>query len=126
MEGNYSKYFSEKSFWEKIKKYSRTAGVKVVYASLLLFYSMKDKSVSVKSKLIIAAALGYFILPTDAIPDLTPILGFSDDLGVLLFALTQIASNITPEVKKNARKKLNDWFGDVDENQLRELEDKLS
>ncbi len=124
-EGNYSKYFSEKSLWEKIKKYSKTAGVKVVYAVLLLFYAMQDKSVSVKSKLSIAAALGYFIFPADAIFDLTPIIGFSDDLGVLLFALTQIASNITPEIKAKAKVKLNDWFGEIDEKELQELEDKL-
>lgn len=126
MEGNYSKYFSEKSLWEKLKKFSKIAGVKVVYAVLLLFYAMKDKNVSVKSKLIIIAALGYFILPSDAIFDLTPIIGFSDDLGVLLFALSQIASNITPEVKENARQKLKDWFGQIDEKELQELEDKLS
>jgi uncharacterized membrane protein YkvA (DUF1232 family) len=125
MQKKYSEYYSENSLWEKIKKYSKTAGVKVVYAVLLLFYAMQDKSVSLKTKLSIAAALGYFILPTDAIPDLTPILGFSDDLGVLLFALSQIASTITPEVKIKARQKLNEWFGEVDENEIRELEDKI-
>ncbi|MDX1284739.1 MAG: DUF1232 domain-containing protein, partial [Draconibacterium sp.] len=87
MDNKYSKYFSETSLWEKVKKYSKEAGVKVVYAALLLYYAMKDKSVSLKNKLAITAALGYFILPTDAILDLTPIIGYSDDLGVLLFAL---------------------------------------
>ena len=125
MQKKYSEYYSENSLWKKIKKYSKTAGVKVVYAVLLLFYAMQDKSVSLKTKLSIAAALGYFILPTDAIPDLTPILGFSDDFGVLLFALSQIASTITPEVKIKARQKLNEWFGEVDENEIRELEDKI-
>ena len=125
MEGKYSKYFSEKSLWEKLKKFSKAAGVKVVYAVLLLIYTMKDKSVSVKSKLTIAAALGYFILPTDAIMDLTPIIGFSDDFGVLLFALSQISSSITPEIKEKARKKLSEWFGEVNEDDLQELEDKL-
>lgn len=126
MEGNYSKHFSEKSLWDKLKKFSKSAGVKVVYAVLLLYYTMQDKSVSVKSKLTIAAALGYFILPTDAIIDLTPIIGFSDDFGVLIFALTQIASNITPEVKEKSRQKLKDWFGTVDEKELQDLEEKIS
>lgn len=125
MKNYYSKYFSEESLWEKLKKFSKAAGIKVVYAVLLLYYAMNDKSVSVKSKLIIVAALGYFILPTDAIIDLTPVIGYSDDLGVLLFALTQIASNITPEIKEKARSKLNDWFGEIDENELQELEDKI-
>lgn len=125
MEGKYSKYFSEKSLWEKLKKFSKSAGAKVVYAVLLLFYAMQDKNIDIKYKLTIAAALGYFILPTDAIFDLTPIFGFSDDLGVLLFALTQIASNITPEIKQKARNKLKDWFGEIDESELQDLEDKL-
>jgi len=123
MEGKYSKYFSEKSLWEKVKKYSKEAGQKVIYAVLLLFYTMQDKSVSVKTKMGIAAALGYFILPTDAIFDLTPIIGFSDDLGVLLFALSQISQNITTEVKEKARTKLKDWFGSVDFEQIQEIED---
>ena len=126
MEHDYSKHFSEKSLWEKIKKFSKDAGVKVIYAVLLLFYAMKDKSVNLKTKLSIAAALGYFILPTDAIFDLTPLLGYSDDLGVLLFALSQISSSITPEVKEQARKKLEDWFGEIDEKEISEIEDKIS
>lgn len=125
MENEFSKYYSEKSLWEKIKKFSKSAGAKVVYGVLLLFYVMKDKSVGVKTKLTIAAALGYFILPTDAIFDLTPLIGYSDDLGVLIFALTQISANITPEVKENARQKLNDWFGEIDEDELLDLEKKI-
>ena len=125
MKDNYSNYYSEESLWDKIKNFSKAAGAKVVYAVLLLFFVMKDKSVGVKSKLSIAAALGYFILPTDAIFELTPLIGYTDDLGVLLFALSQISSSITPEVKEKARDKMKEWFGEVDENELQELEDKV-
>lgn len=126
MDNKYSKHYTEKGLWEKIKTVSKSAGSKVVYAVLLLFYAMKDKSVSIKTKLTIVAALGYFILPTDAIFDLTPLIGYSDDLGVLLFALSQISSSITPEVKDKALSKIKEWFGDIDENEFRELEDKIS
>ena len=121
----FSKYYSEKSLWEKIKKFSKAAGTKVIYAVLLLYYAMKDSSVSLKTKLFIAASLGYFILPTDAIFDLTPIIGYSDDLGVLLFALKQISSAITPAVKENARRKIEEWFTDIDEKEMTELEEKI-
>jgi uncharacterized membrane protein YkvA (DUF1232 family) len=121
----FSKYYSEKSLWEKIKKFSKAAGTKVIYAVLLLYYAMKDNSVSLKTKLFIAASLGYFILPTDAIFDLTPIIGYSDDLGVLLFALKQISSALTPAVKENARKKIEEWFTDIDEKEMTELEEKI-
>ncbi len=125
MNNEYSKYYSEESLWEKIKKFSKAAGAKVIYAVLLLFYAMKDNKVSLKNKLFIAASLGYFILPADAIFDLTPIIGYSDDLGVLIFALKQISSAITPAVKENARKKISEWFSDVEEKEISELEEKI-
>ena len=125
MENEYLKQYSEKSLWVKIKKFSKDAGIKVVYAVLLLYFVMESKNVGVKTKLSIAAALGYFILPTDAIFDLTPLIGYSDDLGVLLFALSQISSSITPDIKEKARQKLKDWFGEIDENELKDLENKI-
>lgn len=126
LSGNqFAKYFSEESLWEKIKKFSKTAGTTVVYAALLLFYVMKSRDVTVKTKISIAAALGYFILPTDAIFDLTPLVGYSDDLGVLIFALSQVSSNITPEIRELARQKLADWFGEINEEELQDLESKI-
>ena len=122
MDNKFSKYYSDNSLWEKIRKFSKDAGAKVVYAVLLLYYAMGDKSVSIRNKVMIAASLGYFILPTDAIFDLTPVIGYSDDLGVLLFALTQIASSVTPEVREKSRIKMNEWFSNVDESELTDLE----
>jgi uncharacterized membrane protein YkvA (DUF1232 family) len=119
------KYFSEESLWRKIKNYSKSAGTTVVYGVLLLYYVMKDKNVTMKKKLSIAAALGYFILPTDAIFDLTPLIGYSDDLGVLLFALTQVSTSITSEIKEKARNKLAEWFGEISDEDLQELENKI-
>ena len=118
----FERYFTETSLWNKIKKASKSAGTKVIYAVLLLFYILNDKSVGMKTKVSIAAALGYFILPTDAIFDLTPLIGYSDDLGVMLFVLTQVTSNITPEIKEKARRKLNDRFGEVNPAEIQELE----
>lgn len=126
MNTDYSKYYNEKSLWQKIKKYSKAAGSKVIYGVLLLYYTMNEKSVGLKTKIYIAASLGYFILPTDAIFDLTPIIGYSDDLGVLIFALTQIASAITPQAKEKARAKISEWFDSVDEKELKELEDQIT
>lgn len=125
MDGSYSKYFSESKLWEKIKSVSKMAGSKVVYAVLLLYYAMTDKTMSVKSRLSIAAALGYFILPADAIFDLTPIIGYSDDLGVLLFVLTQISSSITEEVKEKAKHKMKEWFGEINDADIKEIEQKI-
>jgi len=125
MDNNFSKYYTETGLWEKIKKVAKTAGTKVVYTVLLLYYAMQDKSMSMKTRLSIAAALGYFILPTDAIFDLTPIIGFSDDFGVLMFVLTQISASITNEVMDKAKLKIEEWFGKINEDELREIEEKL-
>ncbi|MFW6257167.1 MAG: YkvA family protein [Prolixibacteraceae bacterium] len=125
MENQYSKLFSEESLWEKIKKFSKSAGATVVYAALLLYYIMQDKNIPIKSKVTIAAALGYFIVPTDAIIDFTPIIGYTDDLGVLLFALGQVSSSITPEIRLKARQTLSQWFGEINEGELQVLEDKI-
>jgi len=108
----YRKHYSDKSFWGKLKRYSKVAGMKVVYPALLLQYLMKSDDVSLKAKLILSAALGYFILPVDFIPDFAPLIGFADDLGVLLLILRQMAVHITPEIRKNAREHLSKWFGE--------------
>jgi uncharacterized membrane protein YkvA (DUF1232 family) len=126
MKDEYAKYYSEESFWEKLKNYAKAAGVKVVYAVLLLYYAMKDSSVNLRTKLYIAAALGYFILPTDAVADFLPVIGFTDDLGVLLFALKQVSSAITPAIKEFARNKIKEWFEQTDEKEMLELEEKIS
>ncbi|HLN71983.1 MAG: YkvA family protein [Methylococcaceae bacterium] len=122
----YRQHYSDASFWDKIKGYAKAAGMKVVYAALLLQYMMKSNEVPLKTKLIISAALGYFILPVDVIPDFAPMLGFADDLGVLLLVLKHMASNVTPEIKSQAREHLHKWFGETDSEQLDDLERKIA
>lgn len=118
----YRKHYSDTSFGSKLKRYAKSAGMKVVYAALLLQYLMKSGEVSLKTKLIVTAALGYFILPIDFIPDFAPVLGFADDLGVMLIILRQIGNNITPDIKLKAREHLQKWFSETDEEELDELE----
>jgi uncharacterized membrane protein YkvA (DUF1232 family) len=122
---DYRQFFNEQSFWQKLQKFGKAAGIQVAYSALLLFYLMKEPTVPLKAKVTIAAALGYFILPTDAIPDLLPIVGFSDDLGVLIFALSQISGNITPELQEKAKTQLRSWFKEFDEAKLDEIHSKI-
>jgi len=118
----FRKHYSDDSFWDKLKRYSKVAGMKVVYPALLLQYMMKSDDVPLRAKLILSAALGYFILPIDFIPDFAPLIGFADDLGVLLLVLRQMAVYITPEIRKNAREHVRKWFGETDNDQLDLLE----
>ena len=114
----YRKYYSDASFWDKLKRYSKVAGMKVVYPALLLHYLLKSNEVPLKTKLILSAAMGYFILPVDFIPDFAPLLGFTDDVGVLLLILRQMAVYVTPEIKKLAREHVQKWFGESGSTEL--------
>lgn len=118
-------FYSEIDLWNKIKQYAKTAGTKVVYAALLLFYAYQRKETPNWAKHIVLGALGYFIAPIDALPDLTPIIGYTDDLGVLSFGLVTISAYIDDGVKGNARERMAKWFGEVNEEDIAEVEDRL-
>jgi uncharacterized membrane protein YkvA (DUF1232 family) len=120
-----ARFFTEQGFWNKIKSYSRRAGLQVVHAALLLYYLMQSSSVPIKAKAGIAAALGYFILPIDIIPDIALVAGFTDDLAVLMFALSQVSHYITDEVKQNARVRLRQWFPRAEVEHLERIESRL-
>lgn len=121
----YKSRFSEAKLWEKLKKYASQAGVKTVYTALLLFYAYKRKETPTWAKSIVFGVLGYFIAPIDAIPDLTPIIGYTDDVGILSFGLVTIACYVDDKVKKNARIKMAKWFGGFDEEDLKEVDEQL-
>ncbi|MDQ0861476.1 YkvA family protein [Bacillus sp. V2I10] len=106
------KHFSETKFWSKLKKYGKKAGSSVVYAVLLLYFTLQKPEVPAKTKAIIIGALGYFILPLDLIPDLAVGVGYTDDLGALGLALLQVAMYIDQDIKDQAKQKLVEWFGD--------------
>jgi uncharacterized membrane protein YkvA (DUF1232 family) len=92
---------------------------------LLLYYAYKRSETPSWAKNIIIGVIGYFIAPIDAIPDLTPFFGYTDDIGILSFGLVTIACYVNEDVKENARQKLHKWFGDYDEDELREVDAQL-
>ena len=113
----YAAYYNPSSLFDKIKKYAKKAGVKTVYAILILYYATFDKSLPVKDRLMVVAALGYFILPVDLIPDALPA-GFVDDAGAALYVVRHIWNNLSKETFTKARNKLSEWFGKVNESDL--------
>lgn len=121
----YKDRFSEVKLWSKLKNYAKQAGLKTVYSALLLFYAYKRSDTPAWAKRVIFGVLGYFISPIDIIPDLTPLIGYTDDLGMLGLGLATIAFYINDEVKTNARAQLDKWFGDYDEDELKEVDDQL-
>ena len=109
---NYGGKFSKRDFAEKISRIAKRAGAKLVYAALILYYTLQSDKVSKKDKAIIIGALGYMISPLDAIPDAIPIAGLTDDLAVLLYVLKKVWTDIDPEIQAKAKKRLSKWFDD--------------
>ncbi|WP_440706014.1 YkvA family protein [Heyndrickxia oleronia] len=115
------KHYSNKKLWDKLKSVGKKAGGIVVYAVLLLYYTLQKPSVPVKTKAMIIGALGYFILPIDLIPDFITGVGYVDDLGALGAAILQVATHIDQDIKDKAKNKLSTWFGeDIDTSSIDE------
>ncbi|MFT4520866.1 MAG: uncharacterized membrane protein YkvA (DUF1232 family) [Halioglobus sp.] len=105
--------YTEQGFWDKLAGYAKNAGKEVVEKALLLFYAAQEEKAPAWAKGTIAAALGYFIVPLDAVADITPGIGFTDDLGVLALAIAAVAAYINDDVRAKTTAKMNSWFGDA-------------
>ena len=111
-------YYSESSLLQKINMMAKTAGVKTVYMVLKVYQAFKSKEVPVKYKIILGAALGYFIAPFDLIPDIFGVLGIVDDGIILKWALDNINAYVTPEMENAAKMQLLKWFPDANPDEL--------
>lgn len=105
-------HFSVQKFIAKILTYAKKMGVKLSYYSLLLFYAFQSPHTSKKDKLTIAGALGYLILPVDLIPDFIPVIGFADDLTIIVYAVYRVIAHIDNDIKKQATERMKKLFGE--------------
>ncbi|MBK6279028.1 MAG: DUF1232 domain-containing protein [Gammaproteobacteria bacterium] len=103
--------YSEERLRAKLARHALAAGREVVEKALWLYYALAPPRRAAPGQLTIYAALAYFILPLDAIPDFTPLAGYSDDPGVLSAALLTLAHCIDDEVKEKTPAPLQQWFG---------------
>ena len=91
--------YSERSLREKLARVGRAAGREVVEKVLWLWFASRRPDLPVRARTTIYGALAYFVLPLDAVPDLLPFAGYTDDLGVLLWALVTVARYVDADVK---------------------------
>ncbi len=93
-----------RDFWPKLR---RTAA-QLPFAEDLVaaYYCAFDRRTPRRVQAILLGALAYFVLPFDFVPDMLPILGFTDDAAVLATALRVVAAHITPEHRDAARRLL--------------------
>jgi len=73
---------------------------------LAAWFCARDPATPRRVRMTLLAALGYFVLPIDALPDIMPLLGFTDDAAVIAAAIAAVAGSITPEHRERARKAL--------------------
>jgi uncharacterized membrane protein YkvA (DUF1232 family) len=107
---NAQRGYSDRSFWKKLRRYARLAGKEVVEKALTLYFTLQDPDTPVWAKRVVIGALAYFIIPFDAITDLLPLVGFTDDLGALLTALSTVAMHVKPVHKQRAKEQAEAWF----------------
>lgn len=94
---------NEPNFLKKLARHAADLGAPVVRQFYALYYLYRSPQTPAKAKLIIAAALLYFVSPIDSIPDLLLPLGFTDDIAVLTLAYAQIKAYLTEDILSRAQ-----------------------
>jgi uncharacterized membrane protein YkvA (DUF1232 family) len=96
IEEDYSdkKKYVDENLWNKVQR----VGKKISFAKdiMALYYYMKDPLVSWHRKAIVVMGLIYFISPIDTIPDIAPLIGYLDDLGVISALIKFLGSELIP------------------------------
>jgi len=93
-----------RSFWRKLRRV--VAQIPFAEDLLAAYYCAFDRDTPLPVKATLVGALAYFILPVDAIPDVLPVIGFTDDAAVLATAIKLVANHIRPAHREAARNAL--------------------
>ena len=93
-----------RDFWRKLRR----VAAQIPFAEDLLaaYYCAFDRTTPLQVKATLIAAIAYFVLPFDAIPDMLPVVGLTDDAAVLAIAINLVASHILPVHRDAARSAL--------------------
>lgn len=91
-------------FWRTAKRAARY--IPFMDEVVAGYFCALDKNTPLRTKAILLAALGYFVLPTDTIPDFILGFGFTDDMAVLTAALAAVRAHMTPAHRLAAREAL--------------------
>ncbi|BCC99414.1 hypothetical protein BC30048_2317 [Bacillus cereus] len=97
---------------EKVQKSSVNLGKSSVYESIILFYTMKKKELPNKAKFIILAALSYYVLTIDFIPDIAAIIGIGllDDVLAIAVAHKYVMRHADAEIREKSKVKMESLF----------------
>lgn len=85
-------------------KLRRTAGrVPFIDDAVASFYAARDPQTPAGVKAAVMAALAYFIVPTDLVPDFIAALGYTDDATVFYGAWRLLSPHLKPAHTEKAR-----------------------
>lgn len=108
----YEGSYTAGGFKDKLAKYGKILGAELVYKAVQLWYVLQKPDVPASTKAVIMGALGYLIAPLDFLPDMTPVLGYSDDVVAITFALLKVQGYIDDDEKAKSQKLVAKIFGD--------------
>jgi len=100
----------QRGFWGKLRRVA--AGLPFAQDLLAAYYCAFDYDTPVQVKAALLAALAYFVMPFDVMPDVVPLLGFTDDAAVLAAAIRLVASAMRPEHYAAAREAIDRELND--------------
>ena len=107
----YEQHYNDSSFLDKVTKYGKLIGITALYKAVQLWFVLQKPDVPAGTKAVIMGALGYLIAPLDFLPDLLPVLGYTDDIVAITFALIKGQGYIDEEVGRKSKKLLTKIFG---------------
>ena len=81
--------YNEEAFLHKAMRFAGVIGREALLKAFQLYYVMQKPELPAKVKTIIMGALAYLVLPVDVVLDLLPVVGYTDDVAVLAYALLQ-------------------------------------
>ena len=108
----YEQHYGDSSFLDKVTKYGKLIGITALYKAVQLWFVLQKPDVPAGTKAVIMGALGYLIAPLDFLPDLLPVLGYTDDMVAITFALIKVQGYIDEEVERKSKKLLTKIFGE--------------
>jgi uncharacterized membrane protein YkvA (DUF1232 family) len=94
----------QQKFWRKLRRLA--ARLPFAEDLIAVHYCAFDRQTPLRVKAVLVGALAYFVLPADAVPDVLPLIGYTDDAAMLAAAIRLVAAHITPDHREAARRTL--------------------
>ena len=103
--------FNERRFWKTVRRYASKWGDALLRQVVTLYYVMRDPKTPARSKAVIGGALAYLVLPADLIPDLLPMVGWTDDAAAIAWAALEVVNSIKDEHRAKAAETISRLLG---------------